>query len=63
MKSLYTRLGDKGDTGILGEGRVSKYDLRVETLGVIDETNSVLGLARSLSSIGEIKRHWICRER
>jgi len=55
MKSLYTRLGDKGDTGILGEGRVPKYDLRVETLGVIDETNSVLGLARSLSSIGEIK--------
>ena len=56
MKSFYTRMGDKGDTGILGEERVPKYDLRVETLGVIDEANSVLGWARSLSTSDEIKQ-------
>jgi len=55
MKSFYTRLGDKGDTGILGEERVPKYDLRVEALGVIDEANSVLGWARSQSNVDEIK--------
>ena len=55
MNSFYTRMGDKGDTGVLGEGRVSKYDLRVEALGSIDEANAALGWARSFSTVEKSK--------
>ena len=48
MDPFYTRKGDQGDTGLLGEGRVPKYDLRMETLGSLDETVSALGMARAL---------------
>jgi cob(I)alamin adenosyltransferase len=49
MKSLYTRDGDDGYTSLLGEGRIPKYHPRPDTLGVIDEANAALGLARALS--------------
>ena len=45
--SFYTRAGDEGYTGLLGEGRVAKEDLRLEALGAVDEANSALGLARA----------------
>jgi cob(I)alamin adenosyltransferase len=48
MRRLYTRRGDLGETDLLGE-RVSKDDPRIDLLGDLDETTSVLGLARSLS--------------
>jgi len=44
---FYTRSGDDGKTGLLGEGRVSKADPRIEALGAIDESTAALGLARS----------------
>jgi cob(I)alamin adenosyltransferase len=44
---FYTGTGDDGTTGLLGEGRISKADLRVETLGAIDEANAAVGLARA----------------
>ncbi len=47
MSSFYTRSGDDGTTGQLGEGRLPKYHLRVETLGTLDEASAALGLARS----------------
>ena len=47
MPSFYTRTGDDGFTGLLGEGRVPKYDLRPETLGTIDEAMAALGTARA----------------
>ncbi len=43
---FYTRKGDDGLTGLLGEGRVPKHDLRPETLGTIDEATAALGMAR-----------------
>jgi len=49
MAKLYTRTGDKGTTGLLYGGRVPKTDPRVEAYGTVDEANSILGLARSLS--------------
>jgi cob(I)alamin adenosyltransferase len=49
MSPFYTKLGDFGDTGILGPGRVSKASLRIEAVGSVDEASSALGLARSLS--------------
>ena len=46
LTKIYTRGGDKGQTS-LGDGtRVAKDDLRVEAYGTVDETNSVIGLAR-----------------
>ena len=45
---FYTRRGDEGVTGLLGEQRVPKDDLRIEAFGAVDEANAALGLARSL---------------
>jgi cob(I)alamin adenosyltransferase len=44
ISRIYTRSGDAGQTG-LGDGRrVAKNDLRIQAIGEVDETNSVLGL-------------------
>jgi len=45
--SFYTRKGDDGSTGLLGEGRVPKYHHRMEALGAVDEATAALGLARA----------------
>lgn len=42
--------GDDGTTGLLGGGRTSKDDIRVECFGTVDEASSALGLARSLTA-------------
>jgi cob(I)alamin adenosyltransferase len=47
MSSFYTRKGDDGTTGLLGEGRVPKYHRRMEALGAIDEATAALGMARA----------------
>ncbi len=47
MSPIYTRAGDEGSTGLLGEGRVPKFDLRIEALGALDEATAALGLARA----------------
>jgi cob(I)alamin adenosyltransferase len=44
---IYTKTGDDGTTGLLGNRRVPKDDLRIEAYGTIDELNAVLGLARA----------------
>ena len=44
---IYTRKGDKGETGILSGKRVPKDSLQIEILGTIDEANSFLGLSVS----------------
>ena len=49
MPPFYTRQGDDGYTGLLGEGRVPKYHPQAEALGTVDEATAALGLARALS--------------
>mgnify|MGYP003401825541 CR=1 FL=1 len=44
---FYTRSGDDGTTGLLGEGRVAKTHPRIEALGALDESTATLGLARA----------------
>ncbi len=44
-----TRTGDGGETSLFGKGRVRKTDPRIDALGDLDETQAVLGLARSLA--------------
>ncbi len=45
---IYTRTGDKGDTGLLGGARVPKNDPRIEAYGTVDELNSHVGMLRDL---------------
>ncbi len=46
LNKIYTRTGDKGTT-MLGNGeRRVKHDLRVDAYGTVDETNSIVGIAR-----------------
>ena len=47
MAEFYTRKGDDGTTGFLGEGRIDKDDLRMETLGTLDECSAHCGLIRA----------------
>lgn len=42
---IYTRTGDKGETGLIGGRRVSKADPRIVAYGAVDELNSSIGLA------------------
>ena len=46
---IYTRTGDRGQTSLFGNERVSKSDLRICAYGTIDELNAILGLARAES--------------
>jgi cob(I)alamin adenosyltransferase len=54
LARIYTRTGDKGETGLLGNVRISKDSLRVSAYGEVDELNSVLGLVRASSQNTEI---------
>jgi cob(I)alamin adenosyltransferase len=47
---IYTKTGDKGETGLIGGSRVSKSDPVIEAVGGLDELNSALGLARLYSA-------------
>jgi cob(I)alamin adenosyltransferase len=53
LNRIYTKTGDKGETG-LGDGtRVLKNAQRIAAYGTVDETNATIGLAR-LHTTGEI---------
>ncbi|MEM1040342.1 MAG: cob(I)yrinic acid a,c-diamide adenosyltransferase [Pseudomonadota bacterium] len=46
LNKIYTKTGDDGTTALgTGERRL-KFDLRVESYGTVDETNSAVGAAR-----------------
>jgi cob(I)alamin adenosyltransferase len=42
---IYTRTGDRGETGLIGGTRVSKADQRIVAYGAVDELNSSIGMA------------------
>jgi cob(I)alamin adenosyltransferase len=44
---LYTGGGDQGETGLFGNRRVRKDDVRIEAYGTIDEPNCFLGVLRA----------------
>lgn len=44
LSKIYTRTGDKGETGLSGNRRVSKDHPRIEAIGEVDSLNSQLGL-------------------
>lgn len=41
---IYTKTGDKGDTGLIDGSRISKSDLRIRAYGEVDEANSHIGM-------------------
>lgn len=43
---VYTRLGDRGDTALVGGKRVPKDSPRIVAYGTVDELNAVVGLVR-----------------
>jgi cob(I)alamin adenosyltransferase len=69
MARIYTKTGDKGETGLVGGQRVPKTAAVIEAYGTVDELNAVLGLAREacegekkLKSLGEdlaTVQHWL----
>ncbi len=45
MTKIYTKTGDKGETGLLGGKRIGKNSLEVQLIGEVDELNAALGVA------------------
>jgi len=45
LNKIYTRTGDDGTTGLVDGSRLPKHAARMEAIGAVDETNSVLGWA------------------
>lgn len=46
LNKIYTRTGDKGETGLADGSRVRKDSQRVATYGAVDEANSAIGIVR-----------------
>ena len=46
LNRIYTRKGEDGSTALVTGERLPKSHLRVEAYGTIDETNSIVGMAR-----------------
>ncbi len=53
---IYTKGGDKGETGLFGGERVSKDSPRIEAYGTVDELNSFIGLALTETKDNEVKK-------
>ena len=47
LNRIYTRMGDAGETRLVGGQRIAKDDLRIECYGTVDELNSFVGAARA----------------
>jgi cob(I)alamin adenosyltransferase len=47
MNRYYSRTGDDGYTGIIGEDRLPKNHPRLEAIGTVDEASAALGMARA----------------
>lgn len=58
--SIYTKTGDKGETGLFSSDRtkkirVSKASERIEAIGCIDEANTFLGISASFINNKKLK--------
>ncbi len=56
LSKIYTRTGDKGDTGLGDGSRVNKDSLRVEAFGCVDELNSHIGLLLAQTTLPDTIR-------
>jgi cob(I)alamin adenosyltransferase len=53
---VYTRLGDRGETALVGGKRVPKDSPRIVAYGTVDELNAVVGLVRVVNTPGTKRR-------
>lgn len=51
---IYTKTGDKGETGLFNGERVGKDSIRVDLYGTVDELNSIIGIIRSVNPPAEM---------
>ncbi len=58
---IYTKTGDKGETGLYSGIRISKASPRIEAIGTVDELNSTIGFAISQirNSESEIRKELV----
>jgi cob(I)alamin adenosyltransferase len=61
LTRIYTRLGDSGETHLGDMSRVPKTDARIEAYGTVDELNSHIGLALTLSNLDAEHAQWLRR--
>jgi cob(I)alamin adenosyltransferase len=52
---IYTKGGDKGETGLFGGERVPKNSIRIEAYGTIDELNSFISLVLQEAKSEDVK--------
>lgn len=45
MTKIYTKTGDRGETGLYGGSRVKKASQRVQAYGAVDQSNASIGVA------------------
>ena len=53
---VYTKTGDKGETGLFGGRRLPKSHLRIESYGTVDELNSYIGLVNDNYQLPVLKK-------
>ena len=46
LNKIYTKTGDRGETGLSDGSRVAKSSARIAAIGAVDEANSAIGIAR-----------------
>ena len=57
---IYTKTGDDGTTGLIGNARVRKDSVRIEAYGEVDELNAALGVVIAhLPSLASSARGWL----
>ncbi len=61
LTKIYTRTGDQGTTGLANGERVSKFDVRIEAAGTVDEASSALALVLAETDIDACIRESLLR--
>lgn len=56
MADLYTKKGDDGFTGILGNNRIPKWDSLICLIGTLDEFSGALGICKACLEGGDMKK-------
>ena len=53
---IYTKTGDKGETGLYGGSRLSKDHVRITAYGTVDELNAHIGYLYESIEVGTVKK-------
>lgn len=56
MTKIYTKTGDRGETGLYGGSRVKKASKRVQAYGAVDQSNASIGVAVNFMKADILKK-------